>query len=484
MKHKTFLKSVAVLSLGGFLAKGVGALYRFPLNALLGGYGMGLYSMAYPLFCVLLTFSSSGVPSAFSRLVARDSARGGDPRPSLFAALKTFALLGALGSVLLLLLARPMSGLQEEGGLAGCYFALAPAVFFVSLIAVFRGYFQGKNNMFPTAASEICEQLVKAGVGLLLAARFPGDPARAAAGALWGVTASEAAALLFLFVRYRGEPRRPFLSARPPSGGSILRSALPVMAASALLPLSQMADSVVIVRLLARRTARAVAQYGLLAGAAAGLVSLPATAAYGLVAATVTSVSFRFAKGDEEGGRRRAVYALALTLAISVPCAAALFLFAGPIARLLYPALDGADSALLARLIRLSALSAAALAGVDTLSACLTGMGKARRAALAMLCAVAVKHGLQFALIPTPLGVFGGALAANACYLVAFSLDLFYTVCGSKKEKSRNDHHRTGHGKRRAAGARGGGHEEGENGALEHRISARRRGFEGGGHPL
>ncbi len=484
MKHKAFLKSVAVISIGGFLAKGMGALYRFPLNAMLGGYGMGLYSMAYPLFCVLLTFSSAGIPSAFSRIVARETARGGDARRHVSAALKLFALLGALGTALMFLLAPAMGRLQGDESLASCYFALAPSVLLVALIAVFRGYFQGKNNMLPTASSEVAEQLVKVSVGLILVMQCRDDPARAAFFALSAVTVSEVAALLCLILRYRGEPHRRLLAARPVEGGSILFAALPVMAASALLPLSQMLDSVVVVRLLARKTARAVAQYGLLSGGTAGLVNLPATATYGLVAATVTAVSYCFARGDEGEGRRRAVYALALTLLISVPCAVGLFAFAGPIARFLYPSLDRADTATLVRLLRLSSVSAAMLAGVDTLSACLTGMGRAGRAAFNMLLAVAVKHALQFALIPTPLGVAGAAVAANACYLVAFSLDLIYTVTRRKKEKTHGNHHRTRNRTRRSPGARIAGDEGGEGGTFEHRISARRRGLEGGGDRL
>lgn len=481
MKHSSFLKSVAVLSVGGFVAKGIGALYRFPLNAMLGGYGMGLYSMAYPLFCVLLTFSSAGIPSAFSRIVARERALGRDASAEFSAALRLFVPLGAVGAVAMCLLAPLLGGLQEQTGLAACYLALAPSVFFVAVIAVLRGYFQGKNDMLPTAESEIVEQLVKAGAGLLFASHFAGDPVRAAAAALFAVSVSEAVALLFLFVRYRAEPRRKLLAARRVSGGSVLAAAFPVMAASSLLPLSQMADSVIIVRLLSRGTKRAVAQYGLFAGGTAGLVSLPATICYGLVAATVTSVSARFARSDGAGGRKRALYALGLTLALSLPCAAALFAFARPIAHFLYPALGKEDVSLLIGLLRVSSVSAATLAGVDTLAACLTGMGKAKRAALSMLIAVAVKHALQFALIPTPLGVAGAAVAANVCYLVAFSLDLFYTVTGKQKEKKHGNDHRARVKRRRSVDARGGGDEGGEERSFEHRVSARRRGIEGGG---
>ena len=55
-----FLKNAAVVSLGGLAAKAIGVVYRIPLANMLGGYGAGLYQMAYPLFCLMLTFSSVG----------------------------------------------------------------------------------------------------------------------------------------------------------------------------------------------------------------------------------------------------------------------------------------------------------------------------------------------------------------------------------------------------------------------------------------
>ena len=473
MKHAGFFKHVAVISLGGLIAKAIGAIYRIPLANMLGGYGLGLYQMAYPLFCLMLTFSSAGVPSALARTVAAERAAGreGD---TLKTALRLFALPGLLGTALMAALAPVAAAWQGDGGLAGCYFALAPAVLLVALVAVLRGYFQGKNEMLPTAASEIVEQLVKAGAGLALASRFS-DPVLAARAALFGVTMSELAALLFLAVRARGEcgvRRDRRLRSRRPADTGILFSALPVMASAALLPLSHMLDSVVIVRLLARHTADAVSLYGLFAGSAASLISLPATVCYGLVAASVPPIAACYARGNAEEGRRRAALAVLVTLALALPCAVALFAFARPAVSLLYPSLTAEEADVLVKLLRLSSVSAATLAGLNTISACLTGMGRAKRAALAMLAAVAVKFVLEFSLVGDPAwSVYGAAVASNACYLVAFFLDLLYTVrktSAERKVKKYDHDRRIGRRARRPYGARGRGGESGGRGCRPH----------------
>ena len=434
-----FLKNAAVVSLGGLAAKAIGVVYRIPLANMLGGYGAGLYQMAYPLFCLMLTFSSVGIPAVVARAVAAECAAGRSGQSVLRAALKLFAFLGLGGAAMLGALALPVSALQGERALAQCYLALAPAVLFVALIAVLRGYWQGRGVMSPTALSEVVEQGVKVGAGLLFAARFPHDPVSAARGALFAVTVSEAVALLFLLLFPREKER--FLRVRRTETGTLLFAALPVMASAALLPLSQMLDSVLIVRLLARHTSRAVSLYGLFAGSAISLVNLPATLCSGLAAASVPSIAACFAGGEREKGRERAMTALLLCLGLALPCAVVLFAFAPLAVRLLYPALPAGDAALLVRLLRLSSVSAATLAAVDLLAACLTAMGLAKRAALSMLLAVLVKAGLQLLLVGNAsYGVLGAAVAANGCYLVAFFLDLFYTVKDKKSQKRMGQH--------------------------------------------
>ncbi len=469
MKH-SYLRGAAVLALGGLMAKVIGALYRIPLANLLGGYGMGLYQMAYPLFCLLLTFTSAGIPSALSRTIAADRARGREDGAAVRSALLLFGLLGLAGSLGMLALALPMAGLQGDGGLALCYVLLAPSVLLVALLAVLRGYFQGRGEMTPTALSEVVEQVVKAGMGILFAVKYQNDPARAAAFALLGVTVSEAAALLVLLLRYRLERHDRVLCARRPKPVSLLVQVFPVMAAGAVLPLSQMLDSVLVVRLLGSLAGDAVAAYGLFSGGAVALYSLPATAAYGFAAAAVPAVSEAAAKGDAEESRTRALTALFITLALTLPCAIGLAVFSRQVVSLLYPSLSETDAHTLIRLVRMTAISAVTLAGTETLAACLTGMGRAKYAARSMLAAVTAKAAVQAVLVPRPMfGIGGAAIAADLCFLIAFFMDLYYTV--KKPKEKAYDHGRESRNRARAADPRGVAGTEGSGrGARAHGI--------------
>ena len=174
-----FLKGAAWIAAGGFIAKIIGALYRIPLTNLIGGYGLGLYQMVYPVYCMLLTVSATGIPSSIAKLTAERVGKGETGLPVFKTAMRIFLLIGVIGTVLMCLLAPFLSAAQGSREVLGGYFTLAPSVLLVSAISVFRGYFQGRNNMMPTALSEITEQAVKVGFGLLFACLFRANVQRA-----------------------------------------------------------------------------------------------------------------------------------------------------------------------------------------------------------------------------------------------------------------------------------------------------------------
>ena len=84
MNGQSFLKGAIIISVGGFIAKILGAIYRIPLANVLGGEGMGIYQMVYPLYCLLLTVSATGIPSGLAREISHARARGTKPACAAF----------------------------------------------------------------------------------------------------------------------------------------------------------------------------------------------------------------------------------------------------------------------------------------------------------------------------------------------------------------------------------------------------------------
>ena len=169
MKIKSkLLYGALTISIGAFIAKVLGAFYRIPLTNIIGVESLGLYQMIFPLYCVLLTISSTGIPNSLAKLIAE----GNNPKSVLSTSLKIFTLLGGLGSIFMLVLGYPIAFLQGDFRAGLGYILLSPSVIIVSVLSCFRGYFQGQSNMKPTAISQVVEQFVKLCFGLILGYAF------------------------------------------------------------------------------------------------------------------------------------------------------------------------------------------------------------------------------------------------------------------------------------------------------------------------
>ncbi len=431
-----FIKGAAQIALGGFVAKLIGALYRIPLTNILGGRGMGLYQLVYPVYCLLLTVSATGIPSSIAKLTAERVERGESILPLFKKAMKIFLLMGGVGTLIMAISAPFLSRAQGSEEVLFGYYALAPSVFLVSAISVLRGVFQGKNEMFPTAASEIIEQLVKVAFGLYFAYRFQENVAKAVVFLLLSVSLSELTTLLFMWLLYRR--RRKKMRQKEGDGvaaNKILRLTVPVTLGAMLLPLSGLLDSVLVPRLLGAYAENAVTLYGLFSGGAVTIVNLPVSVCYGIAAASIPAVA-RAAASKGKGGspRKRLFFALLITLFVSVPAALGLYLFAEPAVKIIFRSLSGEELSILVSLVKIVSVSAVSLSLTQTLSACLTAQGKPQYAALSMLLAVVVKTALYVWWLKTPkTSVYGLAYATNIAYLVAFLLDFLYNILVSRK---------------------------------------------------
>ena len=431
-----FIKGAIWIAGGGFLAKLIGALYRIPLTNLIGGKGLGLYQLVYPVYCLLLTISATGIPSSIAKLTAERIANGEDGRSVFKTALTLFIWIGIVGTGLMALSAPYLSKLQGSEGVLFGYYALAPSVALTSAISVYRGWFQGKNNMFPTALSEVVEQLVKVGFGLCFAYLFRENVEKAVVFLLLSVTLSEGVALLVMILIKRSA--KTDASHRNDGGRvavkTILRLSIPVTLSAILLPLSSLLDSVLVPKLLGEYTADAVTLYGLFAGGAVTVVNLPVSVCYGIAAASIPRVARSVQK--EGGGVRSKIFsALALTALVGGGSAVALYLFAEPAVKIIFRSLEGEELATLISLIRAFSVSAFTLSCAQTLSACLTAQGKPQYAASSMAVAMAVKTGLYLLWLRNPtISIFGLAYATNIAYGVAFLLNLLYNLYVSRKK--------------------------------------------------
>ena len=217
----------------------------------------------------------------------------------------------------------------------------------------------------------------------------------------------------------------------PPAGGGLTRKllllSLPVTVSAVFLPLSQMLDCVMSVHFLNRLGLDGTAMYGLLSGPVFSLTGVPV-----VLAAAVASAALPVLAGLKEDPLRRAEkvgFCFKLTLFVSAPAAFFFLFFAGEIVSFLYGGLDPAEIAVTADLLRLSALSVIFLSLMQTAVSVLVALGKVRVSVGFLGGAIGVKLLLNLILLPIPqIHIYGAAISATACYLVAGILDLYYII--------------------------------------------------------
>lgn len=205
MKKQSFIIGAFFLAVGGVLAKVIGAFYKIPLTYILGANGMGVYYLIFPLYSLVLVFTSSGISIAVTKLISSEHRKRNKINQSrilIVASLISFSL-AIVCSTLVLIFSKEISIVQGNINAYIGYIAIAPAIICSSIIAILKGYFQGIGNMIPTSMSIVLEQIVKLVVGLILAYKFIYMGIEfAVLGAVLGVTISEVFACLAIVINY------------------------------------------------------------------------------------------------------------------------------------------------------------------------------------------------------------------------------------------------------------------------------------------
>ena len=251
-RKQSFWKGSALLLASAMTAKLLGACFKIPLTNVLGGTGMGYFSTAYGLLLPVYALSVTGLSAAVAQTVSRAAAleHWSEVRRIHHAARLACGALGLLLSLCMFLLAEPFATqIAAQPHALFSLLAIAPAALFGCLTAVERGYWEGLQNMTPTALSQALEAVAKLGFGLALCMWVLRNPevvcrwvppevplsALAAAGAVLGVTLSTVLGwVYFLLHGLRRDSRLPDFPAaalRNDSGGTGLAGDEPDLSA-------------------------------------------------------------------------------------------------------------------------------------------------------------------------------------------------------------------------------------------------------------
>ncbi len=409
-------------------------LYRIPLANFIGDRGNGYYGAAYNIYSTLLIMSSYSLPVAVSKMVAsrlalkqyRNTVR------ILWAALFYATVAGGLCFCLMWFGADFFADVMLK--MPFCSYALralAPTVWIMAYLGVFRGYFQGQSTMVPTAFSQIIEQIVNAAVSLIAAGVlfsmglksnlvYGGTEysyAFGAVGATLGTGAGALSALAcFLALMIKRGPGiraqvRSDRSGRVESYAAIssamILTILPILVSSTIYNSGTVIDNVIFGQVMAGTGAEEeiASQWGIYSGRYHLLFNIPVAIANALSSSLIPSLSTAMAERNRRKVVSRIAMAIRFSMIIAIPAAVGMAVLAGPISNLLFPNLD---NSMLISMLTYGTLAVVVFSLSTVTNGVLQGINRMRspivNASIAMVIHVAV---LYVMLKVFHLGVFG-----------------------------------------------------------------------------
>ncbi len=441
---KLFFSGVFILTFTNIVVKAIGLLFKLPMNRIVGDEGMGYYSSAYTIYTLLYMISTAGLPVAVSKMLSESRAAGKLKQAKLIfrTALTLFIIIGIVGTLIMLIGAKPMSALIKAEPTYACIIAIAPTLFFICITSALRGYFQGYQQMAPTAISQFIEAVCKLVLGIAMAQYAISQNYAVhivAAYAAVGLTIGAALGMMFLTIakltfnesKYNAEyidvtgesyecaPRSAIL-------GRLVKIAIPISLSSSVMSLTNLIDTVLVQRLLqsAGMTQEAATTiWGNYTTLATPMFNLPPVLVYPIGYSIIPLLSVAIEQKNKERANLIMQSSLRVAVMIGAPCALGMSALAGPILHLFFRS-SSADMA--TPLLRLLAPSSFFVCLLAVTNAILQAHGHENKPLISMLIGAIVKVITNLLLIKH-IGMPATPISTFACYLTV-TLCNFYFV--------------------------------------------------------
>ena len=436
-KKQTFLHGAALLAIATAIVKVIGALYKIPLNAIIGEQGFGYFYTAYEIYSVLLLISTAGLPVAMSRMISAANSLGHyrQVRQIYRTAQTIFLTLGLISSLLMTVFCRQLAVFQEQPNAWFAIGCLGPCAFLVCLMSSYRGFFQGQGNMLPTSVSQVMEAFFKLVVGIaaaILLLQFTNSIPYAAGGAILGVTFSCLIAAFYLFSKFRKAYNDlPQSNDTPASFGSTAKSllaiAIPITIGSAGLQLLSVLEAkLYMVQLMniGNTQAEADVMKGIY-NMTQTIFNMPCAFIVPITISIIPAITSHLTLNNHQAVKATEESAARITGLISLPCAIGLFLLAEPVTALL-GGYEGEGLALAAALMALQGISIFLYSIVQLTNAIMQAHNHATVPVINMLLAGVMRLIIVYVLTGNPeIGLLGAPIGGILCYLCIGILNLF-----------------------------------------------------------
>ncbi|NFB65031.1 polysaccharide biosynthesis protein [Clostridium botulinum] len=429
MKKQSLIKGTFILGVAGIIAKFLGLFFRWPLQMLIGDEGIGYYQMSYPLYMFFIA-AASGIPVAVSKLVSeRNAVRDEGGIISVLKEAMIFMFIMGMGFTIILLLFSKdiIRFLKWDTRSYYSLIGISLAPLFISIMSVFRGFFQGMQNMNYTAISQLIEQLGRVifGVGLAYIL-LPKGIEYSAGGAAIGAAAGGLLGGIYLFLKYLGvkkEFRVKKVKRNFKIMNTMLYTAIPISIGSAVGTIMSLIDSALVPQKLLEAGftyKQSTILYGQLTGKAFTLVNVPLTLSVSLCAALVPIIAEDYILNRKMAVLKKVELAIKISMVIAIPSCLGLNFMAKPILNLIFPGQEAGYE-----ILKHLALSIPFIVLCQTSTAILQGIGRYIRPIINLCIGCILKIVITLILVPmNNINIYGAVIGTIAGYVISAILNM------------------------------------------------------------
>ena len=429
MKKQSLIKGSLILGIAGMLTRFLGIFFRWPLFMLIGDEGVGYYQMVYPLYMFFIAMAS-GIPIAMSKMISESNAIN-DIKTS-FQVVKESAILtifiGTGTSLILFFFSKQIINFLNWDYKA--YYSLigisfAPMI--ISFVTVLRGFFQGFQNMTPSAISQILEQIgrVVFGVGLAYILLQKGIEFSAGA-ASFGATAGGILAGLFLYFQYR-KTKKSFkiikVKSNPDILNKILKISIPISLGATVGTIMSLIDSILVPQKLLQagfNKTQSTILYAQLTGKASVIVNIPLTLSIALCTSLIPIIAESYVLKRREEIKSKVNLSIKMSAVIAVPCMFGLFFMAEPIMRFILPGRSEGGN-----ILKYLSLSIPFIIITQTTTSILQSVGSYIIPIINLLIGCILKIILTIVLVPISyINIYGAVIASVSAYVIVAILNV------------------------------------------------------------
>ena len=315
-----FFKSTIILLIGGLLTKILGMIIKVIMTRCVGVDGISLYMLVFPTFSLFMTISQLGLPTAISKIISEDTHNN----KNIILSIIPISIVFNIILILLLIIISPLlSNILNDQRTLFPILSIGIVLPFDSLSSILRGYFFGKQKMFPHILSLLTEQIVRIFLIVVFIPNILYKGISITVSYLIGINMiSEFSSIIVLlfFIKDKKIKKKELIPNKKELS-NVFSIAIPTTLSRLIGSISYFFEPIIITTLLSYNGYSInyiIEEYGLIEGFVLPLLLMPTFLTGALSSALIPDIAKKYARGDIWAIKRRIRQVVKLSLLIGI----------------------------------------------------------------------------------------------------------------------------------------------------------------------